>query len=273
MQVMTPCFGKMNKNSEDLNNDEAFLTLLSSQRELLNRMNMESAMLRSQQANTNNRDHEMRRGSVIGPVDPLSLMNTPIVEQQRGHDIIFSQRLSNYGANDSFRTPNPGFSLMHQEQNLKESNFSDPKKMKRRRSSLGLLSDAVFFDELNKLPMGRRLSMMSNLSGFTGGGEMNFAHQDFVFDNVDPELALSVPESSSVQLNPNIPPETVRKNLHAFVSSMDKTTQSQLDIHAWDKQMGLKRSHSKTMRLTMRSRKRLRAMLKKDINSLSQNTL
>jgi hypothetical protein len=33
--------------------------------------------------------------------------------------------------------------------------------------------------------------------------------------------------------------------------------------------MGLKRSHSKTMRLSMRSRKKLRVMLKKEITVIS----
>jgi hypothetical protein len=48
-----------------------------------------------------------------------------------------------------------------------------------------------------------------------------------------------------------------------FVVAMDKSVESQQDIHAWDRKMGLKRSHSKTMRLSMRSRKKLKAILKK----------
>lgn len=51
---------------------------------------------------------------------------------------------------------------------------------------------------------------------------------------------------------------------------MEKSQKSQQDIHDWDKKMGLKRSHSKTMRLSMRSRKKLRAMLKKKINAASK---
>ena len=50
---------------------------------------------------------------------------------------------------------------------------------------------------------------------------------------------------------------------HNFVVAMDKSVSSQQDIHDWDRKMGLKRSHSKTMRLSMRSRKKLTALLMK----------
>jgi hypothetical protein len=47
--------------------------------------------------------------------------------------------------------------------------------------------------------------------------------------------------------------------LNKFRVSMERSQKSQQDIHDWDRKMGLKRSHSKTMRLTTRSRKKLRA--------------
>jgi len=53
-----------------------------------------------------------------------------------------------------------------------------------------------------------------------------------------------------------------------FSTAMEKSQKSQQDIHDWDRKMGLKRSHSKTMRLSSRSRKQLRAILKAEINSM-----
>ncbi|CAB9528457.1 expressed unknown protein [Seminavis robusta] len=64
-------------------------------------------------------------------------------------------------------------------------------------------------------------------------------------------------------------PQEARAKLMSLSSAMEKTQKSQQDIHDWDRKMGLKRSHSKTMRLTTRSRKKLRAMLKKQMNALT----
>lgn len=260
----------MNKNTtNNMNNDEAFMTLLSSQRELLKRMNMERNIRREHQI-YDIPNNERRHGSIIGHVDPLSLLNTPIVEQRGNMDILFPNRISHFGVGNSFGIPPSAYNATQEETKKKALELSDPtKKTKRRRSSLGILSNALFWDEQQKHhQVSRRLSMISNLSGLTGIATDAF-DQDFVFESFEPEPALV---SKSVELDPNIPPETVRSNLNALASSMEKSTKSQLDIHAWDRKMGLKRSHSKTMRLTMRSRKKLRAILKKDINSLSQNT-
>ena len=51
--------------------------------------------------------------------------------------------------------------------------------------------------------------------------------------------------------------------MEAFCAAMAQSHKSQQAIHDWDKKMGLKRSHSKTMRQTMRSRKKLKSLLKK----------
>ena len=68
---------------------------------------------------------------------------------------------------------------------------------------------------------------------------------------------------------PGPPSEDVRAIMQAFTASMMKSQKSQQAIHDWDKKMGLKRSHSKTMRLSMRSRKKLKTMIKKDINAIA----
>lgn len=58
------------------------------------------------------------------------------------------------------------------------------------------------------------------------------------------------------------------KQIDVFGSAMWESYKSQQLIHAWDRKMGLKRSHSKTMRHSMRSRKALRQLLKADSGSL-----
>ena len=54
--------------------------------------------------------------------------------------------------------------------------------------------------------------------------------------------------------------------IEAFTVAMTQSHKSQQAIHEWDKKMGLKRSHSKTMRLSMRSRKKLKSMIKKGMH-------
>jgi hypothetical protein len=59
-----------------------------------------------------------------------------------------------------------------------------------------------------------------------------------------------------VESFPPIKPERVK----AFTDTMEKSQDSQISIQAWDKKMGLKRSHSATMTKTTRSRKALREL-------------
>lgn len=70
---------------------------------------------------------------------------------------------------------------------------------------------------------------------------------------------------------------SLKRTLDSFTSAMNESLKSQQCIHEWDKKMGLKRSHSKTMRLSMRTRKKLRLAMKKDmiqtISSLSSTKL
>lgn len=63
--------------------------------------------------------------------------------------------------------------------------------------------------------------------------------------------------------------QETRSTLVSLSSAMEKSLKSQQDIHDWDRKMGLKRSHSKTMLQTTRSRKKLRAIVKKQINALA----
>ena len=64
-------------------------------------------------------------------------------------------------------------------------------------------------------------------------------------------------------------PAYVKSIMEAFNKAMEKSQKTQQDIHDWDRKMGLKRSHSKTMRLSSRSRKKLRSIMKKEITTLA----
>eukprot|EP00536_Pseudo-nitzschia_multiseries_P001758 jgi/Psemu1/4000/gm1.4000_g len=60
------------------------------------------------------------------------------------------------------------------------------------------------------------------------------------------------------QSTPGFDLSKCRNGYKNFALAMEKSTQSQQSIHKWDRMMGLKRSHSKTMRLSMRSRSKLK---------------
>ena len=72
---------------------------------------------------------------------------------------------------------------------------------------------------------------------------------------------------------PNNPRKAhLKKSLEGLASAMEKSAKSQQDIHNWDKKMGLKKSHSKTMRLSSRSRKKLLSSCRKEIKALGRSS-
>jgi hypothetical protein len=240
---------------ETMNKDEAFLNLLSSQRGLLTQLNMEAAMRGRGQKIQAGHPPAKKRGSMLG-LDPAFLMNQPLIVRRASMDLVFSSRLSlDMIGNDNYMIPNMDADDAN---NLKIDPDMEGRTMKRRRSSLGLLS-SLFFDEASK--QSRRISLVS-LSRHVEGSDDKFEHEVLSFEHVEPPMKLAP------KFNPNFSQEIVKSTLEAFATSMEKSTKTQQDIHDWDKKMGLKRSHSKTMRLSMRSRKKLRGILKKEINAL-----
>jgi len=59
----------------------------------------------------------------------------------------------------------------------------------------------------------------------------------------------------------------VMEQISHFGSAMLKSYRSQQQIHDWDRKMGLKRSHSKTMRSSMKTRSALRKLVEKESRS------
>lgn len=66
-------------------------------------------------------------------------------------------------------------------------------------------------------------------------------------------------ESSTESSEPFIDVKELRK----FADVLEKSVRSQQEIQKWDRKMGLKRSHSKTMTMSMQSRKKLKNLITK----------
>jgi hypothetical protein len=285
-----------------ISNDEAFLALLSSQRELLNKLNMETVRMSDQRTNHNLMMHmagavpsrymNYHHGPYLGS-ENMSLFNRPAIERRSSLDMLLaaastSRRLSMGIGHDSFLLP-PASSL-----DIDDGSIREPKRelehayarlgkiKKRRRSSLENLG-ALLFEDL-KSASARRLSISSSLSKlgevFIRGKDMgrfeieepapyslDLAENEFHNhqEQQDDEQHHMVP---CIQLDPSIDLPTLKGKISNFASAMEKSSKSQQDIHEWDKKMGLKRSHSKTMRLSMRSRKKLRSMMKQELQTI-----
>jgi hypothetical protein len=151
---------------------------------------------------------------------------------------------------------------------------------KRRMSSLGFLSPS-FFEEHAKVKENRRSSIasvatMNSLASLSHPFEKDDnddysdvssidseVHNGFMFGQTGPVAPFQ---------NKGFEKMKMKDIMIAFTEAMVKSQKSQQAIHDWDRKMGLKRSHSKTMRLTMRSRKKLRMMLRKELHALMVKT-
>jgi len=181
--IPAPSIQIMNFNaSNGLSNDEAFLSLLASQRQQLQRLNMESAtgenlpqqLHRHQTSNPSNIRKRPRRTtmqeqrSIIGQRDLMSLANTP-APAYSNDDVHQSQRLmtSTFGGSDYFCMPavlkyqqvgNAGFTEKFQDRQGKiETN---------QRDNIGLASSFLSIEHRNRTttptPLTRRLSLPSS---------------------------------------------------------------------------------------------------------------
>lgn len=74
-------------------------------------------------------------------------------------------------------------------------------------------------------------------------------------------------ETSHTPLQNTTEDKGVTEQISHFGSAMLKSYRSQQQIHDWDRKMGLKRSHSKTMRLSMKTRSALRKFVEKESRS------
>lgn len=86
-------------------------------------------------------------------------------------------------------------------------------------------------------------------------------------DNSDYSDAMKANSCHETQMNANISSRTTCAK--TFFTAMRSSAASQVRIHAWDKKMGLRRSHSKTMRNSMKSRNKLQNFLSEQMLSCS----
>lgn len=158
---------------------------------------------------------------------------------------------------------------------------------KRRLSGTGLFfSDDLPVPQFQETGHQRRFSLASVISDRFPEGDLDDVDGEDLLHTFDATaMGPTQPQQfkNSPPFLPSLPPPPVQRRpiqstnpllarsaLVHLSDTMEKSQKSQQDIHDWDKRMGLKRSHSKTMRLSMRSRKKLRAMLKKKINAASK---
>lgn len=266
---------------DTMQHDEAFLSLLSSQRELLTQLNMEHAMRRTEQmglaASAN-----ARFGPRLAGQEGLtnrSIGETRFADHRRpSMDMLLSKRFSlGFGMGfDSYSLP-----AFHMDPEPDSEHSGDKKHKveemldrstsgkKRRMSSLGFVSPSFFEDHLQ---LDRRGSLVlgfdpkaEKVTEVVVDGDADSDDDDDDDKEEDDEASLEPLDFKQSKVDPDL----VKTVMEAFNKAMEKSQISQQSIHDWDRKMGLKRSHSKTMRLSSRSRKKLRSVLKKEINAIA----
>ena len=147
-----------------------------------------------------------------------------------------------------------------------QNSFGGKNKKKRRLSNLGCLTSSFFEDYAKAV---RRGSMASATSFAGSRGESD--DDDSIISQMSDGVGFESINHLKFQAfsRINLSEVSLKQTMEMFYDAMSMSQKSQHAIHDWDKKMGLKRSHSKTMRLSMRSRKKLKAMIKKDMLNLS----
>mmetsp|Transcript_21705 Transcript_21705/g.41121 ORF Transcript_21705/g.41121 Transcript_21705/m.41121 type:complete len:292 (-) Transcript_21705:184-1059(-) len=280
--------------------DQAFLSLLSSQRELLNRLNMEATA-----TSKCNQDSVTTKDLNCSNHRP-ACTNHSISERRSSLDFVMSKRLSIGFGCDPF-----SFSFTDAKSELVPSSWKDEdmdlfsvdkrskedafgfevtkRRKKRRMSSLGFLSPMFFEENLEKpsrrdsitfgpdendplvsddLAVEEPAETKSQSSEESKDTEESEEKDQQEEDEDDDASTGSVSVEPIDYAQPRLDPVKFRETMEAFHNSMEMSQNSQQAIHDWDRKMGLKRSHSKTMRLSTRSRKKLRAIMKKEISNL-----
>jgi hypothetical protein len=280
-----------------MQHDEAFLSLLSSQRELLNQLNMGNMTRRGAQAHVEDQSRTSGGGggSLLAP-ESRGLTNKSISERRPSMDMLFamSKRFSMGMGYDQSQGTFPSFPGDPYQREADVRNFDDhdvastkyktrekldaqqdeqhTHTKKRRLSSLGFISSSFFEDHMKDT----RRDSTDFLSHPSVADMPNDSHDADSVHLENDEDDEEEKEQDAVSLEPfemsensKCSPAEAKTVMQGFSSAMEVSQKSQQAIHDWDKKMGLKRSHSKTMRLSARSRKKLRATFKKEINALT----
>jgi len=243
--------------------DEAFIDLLSSQRRLLSEI---GSGAQSGAPAPSQRYSRSAYGTRLSGELVHNRMNQPISNATSNEISYFkssatgSDRLVDAGSD-------PGFTFASFETKASELMVdSDTKIAAKRTPSLGLGHSLSFLDSdhsiRGSLSPDRRDTPVEETTSIGKEKDCDCEEDEGEGDDLS--------SIEPLDYNYDLQPTLLINELISLDQSMARTQQSQLAIHNWDKQMGLKRSHSKTMRLSSRSRKKIRAFLKREITSISQ---
>ena len=242
--------------------DDDFLSLLSAQREILKRLKREKSVAPKGDALVS-APHIRERRTISTTMsvkhglfattdsDPFCLMNEPIIERHpavRDESLHLLQTCPSASATDFMNSNGKNRINKMNPLNLFQMNMTPPGRSAARRNSLsGMIADALTaFVDVDSTAT-RMPSETGVYNPKTTFGKMIAPKEGF--------------KSKKVFDSNNIDSAGLRREFVNFIGAMEKSMKSQQDIHDWDRKMGLKRSHSKTMRLSMRSRKRLRKVV------------
>ena len=248
------------------NCDNEFLSLLSTQREILKKLNREKQSMeyengdrlqsvgRVKELSTNFTPACIEPRQLPDSSDPFFLMNEPIIERQCQAGLLNKVKDQKYSSFDiisshasSQATDSIDNTRNHRRTKIVAKNcfqMNGPncgRRAQHNNQLYGMLANALVLDvdsTMTKRPIGH------NFQG--ARRSLNRVHKN----------------TQKLLLGQNIDLATLRGEFEKFVVAMEKSMKSQQDIHNWDRMMGLKRSHSKTMRLSMRSRNKLRKVIK-----------
>ena len=256
----------------NMQNDEAFLSLLSSQRQLLSQLNRENQIMRNASENLYRPPvhHQQGLNAFCTNVAPIEPSNRHPIQRRSSLDMLLSRRMSmGYmpeqvvlpalpAAGYSAEVPGNSQSTNEKKRDAKlaGNEMEDNFRWKRQRP---MTNEGLEFLSSN---------LLDAMKGMKTGDRAVDEEEDD--DAVEP---IPIADHCVRQMHPlmTIDPVLLKKAWENFTSAMARSQKSQQDIHDWDRKMGLKRSHSKTMRLSSRSRKKLAAILTDEINKFVGN--
>jgi hypothetical protein len=260
----------------NMEGDSTLFALLSSQRNMLY---------------TELGQHYLQQQDQVVAGPQLHLINTSIAERQLHADLLQSKRFSLDLGGSSDHFPMITFESINgsadKDYDMRGTLIKSPQKREandvvdsgnifrkkmRRLSSLGFLSASFFEDHATSA---RRASMAS-IATFASAASIqkptkkesdNASVMSEIDDDGNGMASTAVGPMACNR--PNLVASELKEIMEAFAEAMTQSQKSQQAIHDWDKQMGLKRSHSKTMRLSMRSRKKLKSMVRKNMSAIA----
>jgi hypothetical protein len=257
-------------------NDATFNALLSSQRELLNKLNFEKQLEQTEIMRKSN----LGASATANSCENIAATNQSIgFERFRTDNVLLPRRLSVGIGNDSFILPdaqfdsdqytNSFFDASGVGGNKKRSiDLSDHLNSKRRRTTLSFLDYIFEKNEESKQQSPQKPAKLPKQRieyDDSDDDDYGVIVEDISSDD-DSDYGRNYAEDDS---RPKVKLIEVKEKMASFDGAMGSSQDSQQAIHDWDRKMGLKRSHSKTMRLSSRSRKQLREIMKQDIKELS----